>query len=74
MVRMDFRDGVTPFALLEVVRFFKRMRPGETLEIVGNDQDLRQDLGRVLPEGCLRVAASDRAGEYVACICKPESQ
>jgi TusA-related sulfurtransferase len=71
MVRMDFRDGVTPFALLEVVNRFKRMRPGEALEVLGNDRELRQDLIRVLPEGCLHVAAGDGAGEFVACIRKP---
>ena len=73
MVRMDFRDGVTPFALLEVVSRFKRMRPGETIEVLGNDRELRQDLTRVLPAGCLHVAAEDGAGEFVARIRKPAS-
>ena len=50
------------------------MEPGETLEIIGNDQDLRQDLSRILPAGCLRVVAADCAGEYVACIRKPASR
>jgi TusA-related sulfurtransferase len=74
MIRLDLRNGVTPFALLEVVRFFKGMEPGETLEIIGNDQDLRQDLSRILPAGCLRVVAADGAEEYVACIRKPASR
>jgi TusA-related sulfurtransferase len=70
MLELDFRNGVTPFALLEVVRVFKKMRPGETLEIRGNDQDLRQDLNRVLPDASFSVVADDTTGEYVACIRK----
>ncbi len=71
MVEMDLRDRITPFALLEVIRAFKRMPPGETLEVLGNDVDFRQDLGRILPGACFRVAPGAAAGEYVARLCKP---
>ena len=74
MIKLDLRNGVTPFALIEVVRTFKRMKPGESLEVRGNDQELRQDLSRILPGATLRVVDGDLPGEYVACIRKaPET-
>lgn len=71
MVEMDLRDRITPFALLEVIRVFKRMHPGDTLEVRGNDEDLRQDLARILPGACFRLVTGGPAGEYVAFIRKP---
>jgi TusA-related sulfurtransferase len=71
MVEMDLRDRITPFALLEVIGVFKRMQPGETLEVRGNDDDLRRDLDRILPGACYRIVSGAAAGEYVACIRKP---
>jgi len=71
MLELDFRNSITPFALLEVSRVFKGMAPGETLEIRANDRELRQDLTRILPQNSLRVVSDEVTGEYVARIRKP---
>jgi TusA-related sulfurtransferase len=71
MCKLDLRNGVTPFSLLHVINLFRRMKPGETLEILGNDQDLEQDLKRILPEASFQVVALEQPGDYVAYIWKP---
>jgi TusA-related sulfurtransferase len=71
MSNLDLRNGVTPFSLLQVINRFRRMKPGETLEILGNDQDLQQDLKRILPEASFQVVALEQPGDYVAYIWKP---
>lgn len=71
MFKLDLRNGVTPFSLLQVINLFRRMKPGEALEILGNDQDLRQDLKRILSEASFQVVALEQPGEYVAYIGKP---
>ena len=71
MSKLDLRNGVTPFSLLQVINLFRRMKPGETLEILGNDQDLQQDLKRILPEASFQVVVLEQPGDYVAYIGKP---
>lgn len=71
MSKLDLRNGVTPFSLLQAINLFRRMTPGETLEILGNDQDLQQDLKRILPEASFQVVALEQPGDYVAYIWKP---
>lgn len=47
---VDVRGTITPFSLLKVSLVFTRMKPGEIMEILGCDTEMRQDLQRLLPD------------------------
>jgi TusA-related sulfurtransferase len=48
--KLDLRGSIVPFSLLKVIREFKLMAPGETLEVFWSDPDTPADLFRVLPD------------------------
>jgi TusA-related sulfurtransferase len=48
MQSFDSRNTITPFFLLEVSNAFRRMPPGERLEIIVDDVDIRADLKSIL--------------------------
>jgi TusA-related sulfurtransferase len=45
---LDIRGEVAPFTFLKVTQAFRKIKPGEILEIFGNDSDTRAELFRVL--------------------------
>ena len=47
---LDFRGTISTISLLKVTQVFHAMKPMETMEILGCDEDTRKDLFRVLPE------------------------
>ncbi len=49
MVTIDLSETIIPFSLLQIVSEFKRMKTGETVEILGVDEDIIPDLMNVLP-------------------------
>lgn len=54
--KLDLRGAIVPFSLLKVIREFKLMDPGETLEIFWSDPDTPADLFRVLPDASYELA------------------
>lgn len=64
---VDVRGAITPFSLLKVSLVFQQMKPSETLEILGCDTEMQQDLLKLLPDAhCETVAAgSDAAAPEV---------
>jgi TusA-related sulfurtransferase len=51
---IDLTGIESAFALLKISQMFRKMRVGETLEIVGCDPDTRRDMLRVLPASACR--------------------
>lgn len=49
MFSIDLRETIIPFSLLQIAHQFKRMETGESLEILGIEEDIISDLKRVLP-------------------------
>lgn len=49
MVTIDLSETIIPFSLLQIVSEFKHMKTGETVEIIGVDEDIIPDLMNVLP-------------------------
>jgi TusA-related sulfurtransferase len=49
MYTFDLSEAIIPFSLLQIVSQFKRMKTGETLEILEVDEDIIPDLMSVLP-------------------------
>jgi TusA-related sulfurtransferase len=46
--QLDLRGMIAPVTLLKVTQAFRRLNPGETLEILGSDVQTRKDLFQVL--------------------------
>jgi TusA-related sulfurtransferase len=53
----DLRNAIIPFSLLEIRQRFKKMRPGDSLEVLWSDASAADDLMRVLPAACLEIAS-----------------
>jgi TusA-related sulfurtransferase len=48
---IDFRETITPLALLRAGQVVKQMKPHELLEIIVTDPDVRSDVLKIIP-GC----------------------
>ena len=59
---MSFQDMITPFRLLELTQVFRRMRPGEIMEIIVHDPDTKKDLFRVLPASSYKLILMEEMG------------
>jgi TusA-related sulfurtransferase len=53
--RLDLRGAIIPFSLLKVSQVFKIIKPGEKLEILCSDPDIRVDLLKILPESAYEL-------------------
>lgn len=56
---IDLRETIIPFSLLEIINQFKKMRRGDTMEILGIERDIIPDLKRILPAGAYRLSNAD---------------
>jgi TusA-related sulfurtransferase len=52
---VDVRGTISPFSLLKVSLVFQKMKPREVMEILGCDEEMQQDLLRLLPEAAFEV-------------------
>jgi TusA-related sulfurtransferase len=48
MHKFDFREAITPFAFLKVTQAFRDMKPGEILQLKGNDPKTRKEIFQIL--------------------------
>jgi TusA-related sulfurtransferase len=46
---LDLRGAITPITLLKTTEVFRQMQGDEILEVIGRDEDTRNDLMKVLP-------------------------
>lgn len=46
---LDFRETITPLALLKMTHILREMKTNQILEIIARDPDTRTDLFKVLP-------------------------
>jgi TusA-related sulfurtransferase len=59
---VDVRGAITPFSLLRVSLVFEQMKPLETLEILGCDAEMQQDLLRLLAGASCECIRADAPG------------
>ena len=63
--QLDLRGMIAPVTLLKVTQAFRRLQPGETLEILGSDVQTRKDLFQVLEAPRYELVSSqDTEGFY----------
>jgi TusA-related sulfurtransferase len=75
--KLDLRGAIVPFSLLKVIREFKLMNPGETLEVFWSDPESPADLFRVLPDSSYELAdleeTADETPSYRIKLVKKQS-
>jgi TusA-related sulfurtransferase len=49
MHHLDLRGLINPFTLLKASNAFKKLKAGETMEIIGSSPEITTDLLKVLP-------------------------
>ena len=52
---LDFRQTITPFALLKMTQVLREMNRDEVLEIITRDADARTDVFKVIPAASCEV-------------------
>jgi TusA-related sulfurtransferase len=50
MESFDLRETIISFSLLQLTNHFRKMRPGETVEIIYTDESITDDLKCLLPK------------------------
>jgi TusA-related sulfurtransferase len=68
MHKFDLREAITPFAYLKVTQAFRDMKPGDILQIMGDDPKTRRDIFKVLQTVNYTVVDTEEDGNYY-CIC-----
>ena len=68
MYKFDLREAITPFALLKVTQAFRDMKPGDILEVVGDDPKTRREMFKVLQTVNYTVVDTKEDGKCY-CIC-----
>ena len=63
MITFDFRSTIIPFSLLEITHQFKKMKPGEVMEIICNDIGICSDLKSILPESICEIVLNETLNE-----------
>ena len=61
--RLDLRGTIIPFSLLKVSQVFKIIKPGELLEILCSDPDIRKDLFKILPHSSYELNLMEESEE-----------
>jgi TusA-related sulfurtransferase len=52
---LDFRQTITPFALLKMTQVLREMNRDEILEIITRDADARSDVFKIMPTASCEV-------------------
>ena len=72
---LDIRGAVAPLTFLKLSQAFKKIKPGELLEIKGDDADTRADLFRVLNRFHYEIATiEDQSTFYRICLQKKNGE
>lgn len=50
MQTFDLRETIISFSLLQLTNHFRKMNPGDSVEIYCSDESIPEDLKRLLPE------------------------
>jgi len=61
--RLDLRGVIIPFSLLKASQVFKIVKPGELLEIVCSDPDIKKDLFKILPHSSYELTLMEELEE-----------
>jgi len=66
--KFDLREAIVPFAFLKVTQAFRDMKPGDMLQLRGDDPKTRKEIFKVLHSVHYTVVDTQENGNYY-CIC-----
>ena len=69
---LDVRGAIVPITLLKVTQAFREIKPGETLEITGNDSGTRGDIFQVLKTFHYRLTVIEQTDDFYRIRLKKE--
>ena len=62
--KFDLRETITPFAFLKVTQAFRDMKPGDILQVVGDDPKTRIEIFKVLHTVRYTLVDTQEEGNY----------
>jgi TusA-related sulfurtransferase len=62
--QLDLRGMIAPITLLKATQAFRRLNPGEILEILGSDLQTREDLFQILPAPAYELVSSQNGEAF----------
>jgi TusA-related sulfurtransferase len=68
MYKFDLREAITPFAFLKLTQAFRDMKPGEILQVTGDDPKTRKEIFKVLQTTNYTVVDTEE-DHNLYCIC-----
>lgn len=63
MHKLDLRNSLAPFSLLEISNVMKRMKTGEILEVLGDEPSIRTDLKKIIPDASYEMLGIETHSE-----------
>ena len=68
LYKFDFREVITPFALLKVTQAFRDMKPGEILQLMGDNPKTLEEIFKILQTVNYTVVDTEENNNFY-CIC-----
>jgi TusA-related sulfurtransferase len=62
MESFDLRHAIIPFSLLQISNHYRKMQPGEAMEIVGSDAGIIHSVKSVLPDCRCEIVPDEAQG------------
>jgi len=63
---LDLRGMIIPLTFLKITQAFRKIKTGETMEIIGTDPDTRRDFPKILGNSpCEVLCISDEKDRYL---------
>jgi TusA-related sulfurtransferase len=73
MYKFDLREAIIPFAFLKVTQAFRDMKPGDILQVMGDDPKTRREIFKVLQTINYTVIDTKEDGNYYSICLKKEN-
>ena len=64
MHKFDLREAIAPFAFLKVTQAFRDMKPGEILQLVGDNPKTREEIFKVLQTANYTVVDTEEDNNF----------
>jgi TusA-related sulfurtransferase len=71
--KFDLREVIAPFAFLKVTQAFRDMKPGDILQVKGDDPKTRMEIFKVLHTVRYTVVDTREEGNYYCISIKKEN-
>jgi TusA-related sulfurtransferase len=71
--KFDFREAIAPFAFLKVTQAFRDMKPGDILQLTGDDPETRIEIFKVLHTLHYTVVDTQEEENYYCISIKKET-